>query len=78
MGCPGVVYVDNGVDELNRDEAELGRALDVMPAIDIETLSDMELVGALEAATALKLATDDDWFMYDGGEELLEQVPYVV
>ena len=78
MGCPGVVYVDNGDNELEGDEAALDNALDVMPAIDIDTLKEIELTGSLEAPTELKLVWDVDWFMYDGVEELPVQEPYVV
>ena len=78
MGCPGVVYVDSGVDELDDDGAELEEALDVMPAIDMETLNDMDLIDSLGAATELRLVWDVDWFAYDDAEELLVQEPYIV
>ena len=70
-----------GHANVGTDETLLEAALEVMPAIDMETVNDMELIGPLEATTALMLVWDVDWFMYNGfcdADELAEQEPYVL
>ena len=75
MGCLGVVYADNVAVKLIEDEAVIDEALDVMPAIDMDTLKDMELIDSLVVAIELMLIRDVDWFMY---EALPVHEPYSV
>ena len=75
MGCPGVVYADKVADKLIEDEAVIDEALDVMPAIYMDTLRDIKLIDSLVVAIEPMLVRDVDWFIY---EALPVHEPYSV